>query len=463
MDGSQDKKIAEVMGEFVVRKKFEDLPKQTVERAKVFALDLVGCMIGASREQQAQILVDAVKAEGGNPQSSVVAQGFKTSSMNAALMNGLQGHIFDFDDDHREGVMHSSVAVFPAVFAVAEKLRASGKDLVRAFILGSEVMIRVGESFLGRSQMKGFHTTGTCGVFGATAGSASLLGLDATQTAYALGLAGSFASGVMKWRREGSWQKPLQPGHAAMCGILAASLGKKNFLGARSIFEEPDGVIKLFSFQDQYDYIPITKDLGEKWEMADVSIKVHACCRLAATAVDCALDLYRQGVRGKDVKRIVAKADHETINGLCYPSEVKRRPVTHVDAQFSLPYAIAVALCKNRSGVDEFRKEALGDSDVLALVDKVTWEVDPEAEKVYPKAYPTTVVATLYDGRTFESHFNYPRGDPENPASIEEIVNKFTLLTEKCVDQKKRKQIVEEFNRIDKIDDISVLGDLLRL
>ncbi len=463
MDHSQSKKIAEVLAEFVVHQKFEDLPKQAVEKAKVFSLDLVGCMIGASREQQAQILVEVAKAEGGNPQSSVVAQGFKTSSMNAALINGLQGHIFDFDDDHREGVMHSSVAVFPAILAVAERLRASGKDLVRAFILGSEVMIRVGESFLGRSQMKGFHTTGTCGVFGATAGSASLLGLDAAQTAYALGLAGSFASGVMKWRREGSWQKPLQPGHAAMCGILAASLGEKNFLGARSIFEEPDGVIKLFSFQDQYDFIPITKDLGEKWEMADSSIKVHACCRFAATAVDCALDLYRQGVRAKDVKGIVAKADHETINGLCYPSEVKRRPVTHVDAQFSLPYAIAVALCKNRSGVDEFRKEVLGDPDVLALVDKVTWEVDPEAEKVYPKAYPTTVVATLYDGRTFESHFKYPKGDPENPASMEEIVNKFTLLTQKYVDQKKRKQIVDEFNRLEKIDDISVLGDLLRL
>jgi 2-methylcitrate dehydratase PrpD len=457
-----EKKIAEILAEFVVRQKFEDLPQETVKKAKTFIFDVIGCMIGASREQQAQALVEVMKVEGGEPQSSVVAQGFKTSAMHAALLNGLQGHIFDFDDDHREGVMHASVVNFPAVFAVAEKLKASGKDLIRAFILGSEVMIRVGESYLGRSQMKGFHTTGTCGVFGAAAGAASLLGLDATQTTYALGLAGSFASGIMKWRREGSWQKPLQPGHAAMCGILAASLGKKNFLGARSIFEEPDGVIKLFAYGDQYDYTPITKNLGVKWEMPDSSIKVHACCRFACTGCDCALDLYRKGVRGSDVKALLIMADHETINGLCYPPEIKQRPVTHVDAQFSLPYAIAVALAKGRSGVDQFRKEALADPDVLALVDKVTWEVDPEAEKVYPKAYPNTLVATLNDGRTVESHFDFPKGDPENPASMEDIANKFALLTEKFVDRNKRERIVDEIHTLELMPDVSLLGDLLR-
>ncbi len=455
-------KIAEQLAAFVVNEKFENLPKQAIEKAKTYILDLIGCTIGASRELQAQALLEVIQLEGGNPHSSAFAQGFKTSIMNAALLNGAMGHIFDFDDDHREGVMHSTVAVFPGVFALGEQQAISGKELLRAFILGSEVMIRIGESFLGKSTYKGFHPTGTCGVFGAAAGCASVLGLNEKQTTYALGLAGSFAAGVMKWRREGSWQKPLQPGHAAMHGVLSASLAQKNFLGATSIFEEPDGVLKMFALNDEYDCAPITREIGHKWEMMDSSIKVHACCRFSATSVDCALDLFHKGVRASNVKQILVKADHSTITGLCYPPEVKLRPQTHVDAQFSLPYGVSVALCKGRAGVDEFRKEVLADPAVLALVDKVTWEIDPEAEAMYPKAYPATVEVTLNDGQTVISHFDYPKGDPENPASLDEVRTKFNLLTEKYIDKDRMEKIVDTISRLEEVDDIRKVGDLVR-
>ena len=177
---------------------------------------------------------------------------------------------------------------------------------------------------------------------------------------------------------------------------------------------------------------------------------------------DCALDLYKQGVRAKDVNRIVAKVSDFTIRVLCTPPEPKYRPLTHVDAQFSLPYTIAVAICKNRTGPGEFKEEVLGDPAVLKLADKITWELDPEAEKVYPKAYPATVIATLNDGREVISHVDYPRGDPENPVTLGDIVNKFNLLTEKYFDQKRRSQIVEEVKQLEKIDNIAKIGDLVR-
>lgn len=459
---SQDKKIAEVLAEFTVRQKFEDLPKETIEKVKHYVIDVIGCIVGASQEQQARVLIEVMKTEGGNSHSSVFAHGFKTSVMNAAMINGTMGHTFDFDDDHREGTMHPSVAVFPAVFALGEKLGAGGKDLMCAFILGLEVMIRLGESFLGKSYFQGFHPTGTCGVFGAAAGCALLLGLDVKQTKYALGLAGSFAAGTIECTGEGAWQKPLQAGHPAMSGVLAAFLAEKNFIGTGTIFDGPSGVVRAFSFKDQYDYGRITENLGRKWEMMDTSIKVHACCRFSAPVVDCALDLYRQGVRAKDVKGIVAKVCNFTIQNLCFPRERKLHPVTHVDAQFSLPYAIAVAICKNRAGVDEFKKEVLGDPEVLSLAERVTWELDPEAEAMYPKAYPATLVATLHDGRTFESHVDYPKGDPENPASLEDIVNKFHSLTERLFDQKKREKILERVKKLEEVENIAQIADLLR-
>ena len=462
MKKDQDKQIAEILAEFIVSQKFEDLPEETIENAKHYMMDVIGCIVGAAKETQAQTLVEVIKAEGGKAHSSVFAQGFKTSVMNAAMVNGEMGHIFDFDDDHREATTHTSAAVFPAVFALGEKLKVSGKDLLRAFILGSEVTIRVAEAFLGKTFYQGFHPTGTCGVFGAAAGCALLLGLDATQTKYALGLAGSFAAGTMEWRTENSWQKPLQPGHAAMCGVLAASLAAKNFIGAGTIFEGPDGVVRAFSFKDIFDHSLITKDLGKKWEMKDTSIKVQACCRFGAPAVDCALDLYRQGVRAKDVKEILAKVGDIAIQMLTKPIERKLPPVTHIDAQFSLPYMIAVAICKNRSGVDEFKKEALGDAEVLELASKVKWELDPAAEALYPRSYPATLIAILNDGRRFEAHVDYPKGDPENPVSMEELVDKFKSLTERLFSRKKREKIVGILQRLEDMENIAKVADLLR-
>ena len=457
----EDKKIAEILAEFIANRKYENLPKETTEKVKYYIIDVIGCMVGASREAQAQALIEVMKREGGSLNSSVFAHGFKTSVMNAALINGTMGHIFDFDDDHREGTMHPTVVVFPAVFALGEKLKVSGKELMRALILGLEVMIRVGESFLGKSYYQGFHPTGTCGVFGAAAGCALLLGLDVKRTTYALGLAGSFTAGTQEWSTEGSWQKPLQAGHPAMFGVLSASLAEKGFIGARTVFEGPNGFIRAHSFKDIYDYGRMTDTLGKKWEMMDTSIKVHACCRFGGPVADCALDLYRQGVRSKDVKRIVAKVSDFTIRVLCTPPEPKYRPVTHVDAQFSLPYTIAVGICKNMTGPGEFKEEVLDDPEVLELAEKITWELDPAAEAVYPKAYPATVIATLNDGRQVMSHVDYPKGDPENPVMLGDIVNKFNLLTEKYFDKKKREKIVEEVGRLEEIDNIDKIANLI--
>jgi 2-methylcitrate dehydratase PrpD len=147
---------------------------------------------------------------------------------------------------------------------------------------------------------------------------------------------------------------------------------------------------------------------------------------------------------------------------LCHPIERKTKPITHVDAQFSLPWAIAVAICKNRTGIREFRGATLHDPEVLALAEKVAWEVDPEAEAMYPKAYPATLIAELNDGRVFQAHVDFPKGDPENPATQEEILDKFHSLTEKFFDQKKREKIIATVDRLEKILNIVELADLVR-
>ncbi|MBN1756218.1 MmgE/PrpD family protein [bacterium] len=461
-NAKKKKQLVDILADFVVNEKFEDLPAETVEMAKKYTLDVIGCMIGSSKRPQINIMTEVITAEGGNPRSSVVAHGFKTSMMNAALINGVSGHALDFDDDHREGTMHPSVAVFPAVFAVGENRRIAGKDFLLSFILGLEVMTRIGESLLGKSYYQGFHPTGTCGVFGAAASCAKVMGFDTLRAKYALGIAGSFAAGTQECTGEGAWQKPLQAGHPAMGGVLAASLAEKRYIGSGTVLDGKDGLIRALSFKDQFDYGRITDTLGEKWEMKDTSIKLYACCRFSGPVFDCALDLYRQGVRSNNVKRVVTKVGDFSIKMLCNPEEQKRRPVTHVDAQFSIPWAVATAICKNSGSIDKFAAEALKDKDVLAVAAKVDWELDPEAEAMYPKAYPATLIAELNDGQIIEAHVDYPKGDPENPATKEEIVSKFHSLTGAYIDKEKREKIISTVDRLEYLKDISELADLVR-
>ena len=182
--------ISETIAEIGAKLKYEDIPIEATQNAKKFILDLFSCILGAKEITSSKIVADTVFELGGNPESTVLGYGYKTSTVMAALANGTIGHAFDMDDTHREGTLHCSVSVLPAVLAIAEKLGLDGKALLTAFIFGSEVTVRAGEAFLGKSYFQGFHPTGTCGVFGSAAGAAKVLGLPKEKIAFALGLAG---------------------------------------------------------------------------------------------------------------------------------------------------------------------------------------------------------------------------------------------------------------------------------
>lgn len=436
---------------------FEDLPKEVVENAKKFILDVLGCMLGAKNVPSSATMVDTVLELGGSPDSTVIGYGFKTSPAMAALANGTIGHALDIDDAHREGTQHSTVVVFPALLAIAEKYNLDGKSLLTAFVFGSEVTIRLGQAFLGQSYYQGFHPTGTCGVFGAAAGTAKLLNLDKEKIAFAIGMAGSQSSGLLEWKAQGTWTKRLQAGHAAMGGVISGLLAKRGYTAPTTVLEGEDGFMRAYSYKDRFDLKKLTENFGRKWEMADNCIKVHACCRFSAPLADCGIDLYKQGVKPKEVKEIIAKVNKYSIKVLCVPAEKKYKPETVVDAQFSLPYAIAVGICKGRESVTEYTEEAIKDSEVLELASKVKWELDPEAEAVYPEYYPATVIVKMIDGSEYRSHVDYAKGDPENPVSFAEAEEKFRSLASASLENNKMDHIVDYVKRLEELETLDQL------
>ncbi|MCL4439260.1 MAG: MmgE/PrpD family protein, partial [Firmicutes bacterium] len=287
----ENKPIAQGIAEITSKLKFSDLPEAVVESSKRFILDLLGCTLGAKSVASSKIMAQVASNFGGEPQSTVIGYSHKTSAPFAALINGTTGHAFDMDDDHREGTLHSSVVVLPAVLAVAEQGLTSGPELITAFALGSELMIRLGESFLGQSYYQGFHPTGTTGVFGATLGVGKILGLEAKKLAWALGIAGSQAAGLLEFGVDGSWTKRMQAGHPAMGGVLSAFLAREGYTGPVTIFEGRVGFVKAYSHKEQYDLNKITDQFASRWEMVNTSIKPHACCRFSCPIADCGLEL----------------------------------------------------------------------------------------------------------------------------------------------------------------------------
>ena len=307
--------------------KFEDLPERVVNNSKMFIMDLLGNIIASRHVDSSLTCLNAVRELGdGDPVSTAIGCNYKTTPQMAALINGTFGHAFDMDDDHRYGTQHSSVVVFPAILALAEKYGCSGKDVLTAFAYGSEITIRLGEAFEGQTYYQGFHPTGTCGVFGATGGAAKLLGLDAEKITYALGLAGSQAAGLLEWKAQGTWSKRYQAGHPAMCGVISAIMAKNGYTAPTTVWDGQDGFLRAYSYKDIWNEAKVYEEFGKRWEMADTSIKVHACCRFSAPLADAGVDLFNRGVDYKQVDSILARVKQAYIPDVYGKEKRKRAP-----------------------------------------------------------------------------------------------------------------------------------------
>jgi len=212
------------LSSFVQRTSFEDLPSHVVEKAKNLILNVLETMLAGSTEKTGKLGIDLARYAGGEPHSTVVGGGFKTSSIMAALANGISAHATDQDDTDWQILAHPTVAILPAVLALGEHCNATGKQILESYIMGVEAEGRVGTGISPTHHEMGFHATGTLGHIGATVGCCKVLGLESKQIEAALGIVSSLVSGIR--HNVGSMTKPLHAGNAARNGVLAAILAE---------------------------------------------------------------------------------------------------------------------------------------------------------------------------------------------------------------------------------------------
>ena len=415
--------LSQQLSDFVGQLKVEQIPAATVEHAELHALDALGCGIAAHAFGQAGYALATAREIGGSgPATAIGASGL--SPADAAFVTGTLCHALDFDDTHPVSVVHVSAGVVPAAIAAARAANATGADLLAAIVAGNEVSIRVGNAAAGVFHARGFHPTGVCGVFGATAAAARARGLDAGRTAHALGIAGSMASGLLEFLADGSETKRLHPGWAARAGLTAAALAAHGATGPSTVFEGTRGYYATYVHGADSDLGSQVADLGERWVTDEIAYKPYPACHYTHAPVDALAEvLAATPLRADEIRSITGFTTETGVALVCEPAADKVHPRTAYDAKFSLPYCLATRLVTGRLDVGSFTEEAITDPAVAALTPLIGHEL--RRYSASPDSFGGGVRVETVDGRVLEHEFRYQRGGAENPLTSADVLDKF--------------------------------------
>lgn len=401
------------------------VPERVRERAKHLILDAVGCALAATKFDFAGPTLRALQGLGGAGDSVVIGRRERLPLRDAMLANGILAHGLDYDDTHTAGVVHLTVTTFPCALGLGARLAVDGRTLLGAYIAGVEAGARIAAAARGGFHKAGFHPTSVVGTFACALVAGKLHGLAPDRLELAQGIALSAAAGTLEFLEDGAWTKRFHAGWAAVGGVTAAALAAEGFVGPRAAYEGRFGLYRshLGRLAEDCDHDRAVAGLGDTWELDHVAVKPFPACHLLHGCADAALVLARRGLNPADVVAITARVPAGVVEVVCEPVANKRRPQNDYDAKFSVPFVVAAALIRGRFGLAELEPDALADPAILALADKVRYEVDPAMP--FPKYYPGEVVVLLADGRELRQREEINRGAAERPITNEEVVAKF--------------------------------------
>ena len=438
----------------------EHLPQSVVDKVADLALDTLGVAIGSAGLEFGRGTRELVRAWGSRGDSSAIGESERVPAHAAALVNGVLAHGQDYDDTHTESVTHPSACIVPAVLAVAEARAASGRDALVAMAAGYETMIRLALPARNQFHLHGFHTTSITGTFAAALTTALLHDADGRVGLDAIGVAGSFTSGLLECVPAGAGAKRLHAGWAAMGGILAHDFASRGLTGPGSVFEGRLGVYNSFVRGERIDLDEVLRGFGEDWTVLDTRPKLYACCHYLQAFIDCARTLRTaHGVRASDVVSIRCRVAAGSVNMICTPWVAKQAPKDAYEAKFSLPFAVALGLSQDEIAAPDFSVDVARRPPIAGLMAKASFEVDP-AYTV--KDMPGDVEVVLADGRRERAVLERVRGDRASPVGRDELLRKFRSNLEGTAQARRADEIAAKILELDAQPDFRSRGALLR-
>jgi 2-methylcitrate dehydratase PrpD len=400
--------VTDRLAQFVAFSRWEDIPPEVRREGVRGLLNFVGVALGGARDEAMDIAVQVLTPFFGRPQAIVIGRRERPDALHAAFLNAVSANVLEYDDTHLETVMHPAAPVAPGSFAVAALRPVSGSELLHAFILGVEISCRVGLGVMPTHYRRGWHITATCGIFGAAASCARLLGLDARRISWALGHAATQSASLVE--SLGSMAKSLGVGNAAKNGLAASLFAGGGFTGPETPIEGRYGFAAVTS--DSADLARMTDGLGERWEILANAYKPYPCGVVLFPVIDACLDLRARHTPAPDAIHRVVVRGHPLMR------ERTDRPdvATGRDARVSLQHSVAVSFLFGAAGLAQYEDSCVADPAVRALRSRIIFEEDPAMP-----VEAATVILHLADGTAHGEHVRHGRGTPGRPMSDTEL------------------------------------------
>ena len=459
------KSLTAYVASFAAETRVSDIPDEVLHFGKRSILDGLGLALCGATSQASRLIRQHLRSLScSSDEAAVLGSDLRLAPRFAALANGTSMHADDYDDtqlavakDRVYGLLtHPTAPVLPAVLALGELDHRSGQDVLTAYLVGVEVETKIAEAIHPSHYQQGFHSTATCGTFGACAGVANLLGFDVETTLGALGIAASCSAGLRE--NFGTMVKPLHAGRASESGVVAAQLALLGYTASPVILEAERGFFQAAG--GGYQSSMIDEKLGHSWTFVSpgVSIKPHPCGSLTHPAMGLMLDLIHQhDIRAEQVVRVSVGTNKNMPHAL-----IHHRPVNLLQAKFSMEFCVAILLLERKAGLAEFTDEVVNRPDVQALIRKVDFGVHPEAEAVGYEKMTTLIEIELESGKTASGRADFAKGSPAIPMSDQELGDKFRECASwGGVPEARQKKALELIWRLDELADIGEIIDAL--
>jgi 2-methylcitrate dehydratase PrpD len=440
--------------DYIVMSRFDSIPGDALTVARGAILDCVGVALAGARQPAGSIPAEWARRSVSSGGATVWGQDFKTSAHDAALVNGTAAHALDYDDVTWGLIGHPSVSLVPSVLALGETINASGRDVLHAYVVGFEVMAKLGRTTQPLHSLDGgWHATGTIGAFGATAACCKLLDLDADRTAHALGIVYSMTSGNVS--NFGTMCKPLHAGLAARNAVEASLWAQAGFTSLPHPFDGPRSFHEVYSRGLPADMRPLA-ELGRVYELVvrGVVIKPYPCGVALHPAIDAVHALKKEhAINPDDIASVEAGVTRYTFDKLCYLV-----PQTGLEAKFSMPYTIARAILDDRIGFDTFTDHLVQEGKAQALTRRISMYVHAGIEEAWKSgSRPVNVRLHFRDGRVLERQVDISKGNPEVAMTPAELAVKFEDCARLSLDAGSMKAAAQAMRNIDNLAAIAEL------
>jgi 2-methylcitrate dehydratase PrpD len=457
--------LTNYVGLFVTQTKYEEIPADVIELGKKSILDGLGLALAGSRAESGPISRQFVEQSGGcGGKATIIGSRQKTSPRFAALVNGISVHADDFDDtqlaaakDRVYGLlMHPTVPVLPAIFALAEEHSVTGKEWMTAYHAGVEVECKIAEAISPRHYQDGFHSTGTCGPFGSAAACAKLFKFDLSKTLNTFGLAASQSGGLRE--NFGTMTKPFQAGHAAESGLVSAQLVALGWSAAEQILEADRGFFHAAG--GSYDPSAIMDRLGKPWTFTSpgVSLKPYPSGSLTHPAMtELARLIVVHDIQAAQVDKVDIGANHNMTTTLLH-----HHPKSGLEAKFSMEFCLAILLLERKAGLSQFSDKMVQRPDVRQMINRINFYVDRDAESAGFDKMTSLLKIHMNDGSVITGRADFAKGSPTNPMTFEEAATKFRGCAEFAEWPKaKTEKIIAFVTALETAPEVSALTPLL--